>query len=229
MRRRGGTLLLALLALPAVSGWPLNLFPAEAMPGASWAWLGYALLVHLALWRLVGAATYETVLALSALAVLPVIYGGAGVSWLRFAAGWSAAGQEAYSPHYLSLGLTMLTVIPVALALVSRVPLQELESRLLRNPLGVTALEKRCLMAVRVFNHVAYAVLPAILDVLREERRLLGAATAAPWHSRIGDLRADLVQVALEAICAAVQYLPLWAVEIARLPLRGRTDERITK
>ncbi len=225
MNGRSRTLIFAIMAVPAVSGWPLEHFPAEVLPGARWVWLGYAVLVHLALWRLAGAPTYGMLLALAALASLPVVYGGALVAFLRFAAGWSVAGPEAYSAHYLSLCLTMLTVIPLALGLVSLVPLQQIESRLLRNRDGVTALEKRFLMALRVFNHVVYAVLPAILDVLREER-LLRATPSASWRSSAGRLRAELVQVALEAICAAVQYLPLWAVEIARLPTRGKTKER---
>jgi hypothetical protein len=226
MSARGRALLLAFLALPALTGWPLHLLPGELLPGARWSWLAYGLAVHLALRWLAGAATYGTALGLAAMASLPVVYGGAAVSWLRHAAGGAAAGMEGNGAHYLALCLTMLTVIPLAVTLISLLPLQRIETRLLRHPAGVGALEKRVLMAVRVFNHVLYAVLPAILDVLREERPPAAVGTSLPWEARIAAWRAAWIQVAVAAICAALQYLPLWAVEIARLPLRENASER---
>lgn len=230
MKRRHRVALLALLAVPALTGWPLAAFGGALLAGAEWGWLGYGAAVHLALRMALGRAAYGGVLALAALAAIPVVYGGATVSWLLWLSGFALDGPTSYSPHYLKLCLTMLSVIPLALGLVSQVPLLELETRLLRHPQGVSALERRLLIALRVFSHVVFNVLPTILEVLREEGRLLAPSLAdasAPHAAQRHGLRqrwrqmaTEATHVALEAICAAVRYLPLWAVEIAQLPQR---------
>jgi hypothetical protein len=234
MSRRGRALLLAVLAVPALTGWPLGLVSGAPVAGAGWAWLGYGAAVHAVLRAILGGALYGAGLALAALAAVPVVYGGAAVSCLLWALGASAVAPAQYSPHYLALCLTMLTVIPLALALVSLVPLLELENRLLRQERGVTALERRLLIALRVFNHIVFNVLPAILEVLREEGHLLtatvdaGRPSEAERRQGLGQRWRALVaggtHVALEAICAAVRHLPLWAVEIAQLPVRDHRD-----
>ena len=73
------------------------------------------------------------------------------------------------------------------------------------------------MIILRVFTHIVYFVIPNILEIVREER--FGAQTdpTVP-HVRWARLRRLLIDLSVEAICASIRYIPLWAVEIAALP-----------
>jgi hypothetical protein len=127
----------------------------------------------------------------------------------------------------------MLTVIPLALALVAVIPFNRFERNLLLREQGITPMQKKQLMALRVFNHTAFSVIPALLEVLREENPL-DSGPSVPIKSQplIKTFQQQLIllihiatQVAVESICAAVQYIPLWAHEIAALPEPSKHSE----
>jgi hypothetical protein len=150
------------------------------------------------------------------------------------------AGPSAYSPHYLRLCITMLTVIPLSLSLVAVLPLQDLEYGLLRNRRGVSKYEKFALMFLRVFNHIVYSVIPCILEVVREERRFHNwvdaAETAGTARKRLspalhfkvrsGRLVREGIQLAVAGICSAIKYIPLWALEISQLPESKQVEKK---
>jgi len=112
---------------------------------------------------------------------------------------------------------------------VAVIPFQQFEQRLLQDSRGVTNLERRFLMAVRVFNHVLFSVIPSIFEIVREER-LLERGSAAPGEGRVWTaarrLSAVLVQISVAGICGALRFIPLWAQEIAALPARRKADDR---
>jgi uncharacterized membrane protein len=148
--------------------------------------------------------------------------GGAFISWslawLGTAGPEYAGGQGA---HYVRLALNMLSVIPLALGIVATIPFGRLEQHLLRDPRGVTLVEKKLLMAVRVFNHIAFFVIPNLLEVVREERSFRPSPprqTRADRSQALRALTAGLVQIGVAGICAALRFIPLWAWEIAALP-----------
>ena len=213
-------------AIPAFTGYPLSLFDAEVVAGITRAWAIYFLAANGLVLGIGGRRRYARILTAAVLVTLPVVISGGCISFVisLFQAD-AARAQAAYSAHYLGLCVTMLTVIPLALGLVATIPLQSFEQQLLLNRSGVSMGQKRCLMALRVFNHIVYYVIPNLLEVIREERQFLAIdAAAGPAADRRGVLkRAGLIvrrmtYVAGEGICAAVQYIPLWAAEIAQLP-----------
>ena len=177
-------------------------------------------------WGLCGRRRYARILTAAVLVTVPVVASGACISFvvsLFDADVWNA--QIKYSAHYLGLCVTMLTVVPIALGLVATIPLQVFEQQLLQNRKGVTMGQKRLLMALRVFNHIVYYVIPNILEVVREERQFLtgddGMDRSKGKHGvsqRVALVMRRMTHVAGEGICASVQYIPLWAAEIARLP-----------
>lgn len=130
----------------------------------------------------------------------------------------------------------MLTVIPLALSLIGAVPFQRFEHKLLQNKAGVSKIEKSMLMFLRVFNHIVYFVIPNIIETIREEGHYrkwvegglrsssepLGARKTWAVKSKILILIKDMIQLAVESICASIQYIPLWAVEISQLPDKKR-------
>ena len=221
-----------ILSVPAFSGYPLSILDAEILSGITIGWVSYLAVVYLAILALNGPFFLANILAITAVISMPVVFAGSAVSYLIFLTGLGyAAGPSAYSAHYIALCLTMLTVIPLALSLVSVIPFHDFEQNLLKNRTGVSKMEKFALMFLRVFNHIVYFVIPNILEALREEGRFRQWADYRE-HAKAAGIRAlfkafgyalkrllqDLIQLSVEGICAAIQYIPLWAVEISRLP-----------
>ena len=223
--------LLFFLALPSFTGYPLNQFSHDMIPGVSTSLVSYFMIVNLMIPIVMGAQLYALILAGAALISIPIIFGGAGVSYFIFLTGLGyVSGPSAYSAHYVSLGLNMLTVIPLSLSIVAVLPLQTLEYKLLQTPRGVSGAEKIILMFLRVFNHIVYFVIPNILEVVSEERQRGRYKSTEVMHRNFSKeglriqklkLRAFLqmmIQLGVEGICASIQYIPLWAVEISQLP-----------
>jgi hypothetical protein len=225
-------ILLAIISIPAFIGYPVVLIDSELLSGLTYGWAIYFCLVHVIIPAINGTRFYANILAVAALICMPVVFVGGFICYLIFLLGIGyASGQSAYSPHYVSVCVTMLTVIPLSLSLVGVVPFQRFEHKLLQHKAGVTKLEKGILMFLRVFNHIVYFVIPDILETIREERHYRKwMATEAKTSSQFSDsrgilqiknkistLKTGMIQLAVEGICASIQYIPLWAVEISRL------------
>jgi len=208
-------ILLATTAVPAFSGFPLGHWPQTVVPGVPWSLGGYLILVHALLPLISGRRIAANITAAAALITLPVVFGGAALNGLLALVGLSP--HSAAGSHYVRLALTMLTVIPLALSMIALVPFGDLERRLMLDPAGVGRLQKKLLMALRVFQHIAFAVIPNTVEVLREERSPFQAGSAAGWPAALRRLE----QVAVAVICAALQPIALWACEIAELPDRS--------
>ena len=132
---------------------------------------GLRLLVHIAILCLLGKKPYRVAITIGLLISVPVVCLGAGISFVGlFFSGWDPTRRTFIITHYISLAITMITVIPLALSMVAMIPFQRIENRLLQQSQGVSLLEKSVLMFVRVFIHIIYFVIPDILEVLREER-----------------------------------------------------------
>jgi hypothetical protein len=212
---------LMLLAVPAFTGLQPTGWSQVLIPGATLGAVIFALGASVVIGLVCGPGVLGGALTVAAMMVLAVVFGGATVSYGLHLLGWAyPGGAPDFSPHYLALALNMLTVIPLAVAMVVTLPLERAETALLRGGRAVSPGRKGLLMALRVFNHVAFFVIPEILEIVREERMLVLEAKGA-WRR----LCADLVQLGVAGICGSLQYLPLWAKEIARLP-DGRSPTR---
>jgi hypothetical protein len=229
------TVILWLLAVPAFSGFPLNHVQGVIVPGAGYGWVGYGVVIHLVTWALLGKKAYRIAIFISMLITLPVVLLGAGISFAGlFIRGWDPVLQAHYSAHYISLAITMLTVIPLALSMVAVIPFHRIEYRLLQKSQGASIIEKSALMFLRVFSHIFYFVIPNILEVIREERvfpiitgrRKIPGVGSLAIHRRLAIMIRILIQIGVEGICAAVRYVPLWADEISRLPERNRIKKK---
>ncbi len=214
---------LCVLGVPAFSGYPVNRFVCEMPDGVAAAWLLYGLLVYGIIGWLAGRNFLAAAVGVASLITLPIVFGGALIAYvLALLSPETRLTPALHSSHYISLALTMLTVIPLALAFVAVVPFQKLERNLLRDSVAVTPWRKYVLMFMRVFSHIIYFVTPTLLEVLREEgffrRKTSGdAPLKSSWCVRFKALLQLLKYLGLEAICASLQYIPLWALEISRL------------
>ena len=228
-------LLLSILALPCFVGYPVTAFTAEIIDGVRLGWVVYALLIHLAILVLTGPGFAEKAVTIAVLISTPVIFLGAGISFLLLPDAVDAVrGPASYSAHYVSLWITMLTVVPLTLSMVALVPFHKFENTLLAKPDGVTRVQKYALMFLRVFNHIVYCVIPGILEVIQEERQYrawldlqsgehhsIVEKTKSRWQWFAAVLR-DMIQLGVVGICASIQYIPLWAVEISSLPGKSK-------
>lgn len=229
--------LLMLVSLPAFAGYPVTIFDAQIISGLTYGWVAYFFIANLVILAINGSRFYANILAVAALISMPVVFVGGSIAFLIFLLGLGYdAGQAAYSPHYVSVCMTMLTVIPLALSLIGVVPFQRFEHRLLQSSAGVSKPEKCILMFLRVFNHIVYFVIPNILETIREEGHYrkpiinetiasdepAGAKKTSIIKSRLPALTQEMVQLAVESICASIQFIPLWAVEISQLPNKRR-------
>jgi hypothetical protein len=220
---------LGVLALPVFTGWPRLPDGPEILPGVPWGPVVNVLLVFGGLAGICGRAFLANATAVTALILSPVVFVGGLVSWVLEMSGGLAPGTAGsiHGAHYIGLALNMLGVIPLALAIVASIPFDRLEQRFLSRTGGISSGEKYLLMFIRVFNHIVYFVIPNILEVMREEdllRRVPGNALPPTGPHRLRSwgrrLTAGMVQVGVSGICAAVRFIPLWAMEINDLPLR---------
>ena len=229
--------ILIILAVPAFVGYPVVVFDSEIISGLTHGWIAYFFLVNIAILSIHGRQFYVGILAVTALISMPVVFVGGAIAYLIHLLGLGYdAGQVAYSPHYVSVCITMLTVIPLALSMMAVVPFQRFEQKLLQNRNGVSKPEKCILMFLRVFNHIVYFVIPNILETIREEghyrkylknEKLSAAYPAGGKKGRAIKFRLlyliqEMVQLAVESICASIQFIPLWALEISQLPSKNR-------
>jgi hypothetical protein len=233
MNWQGRILVLVMIGLPAFTGISPLIGLGAALPGVPWSAFVYAAVVNLAVVLICGRPFAASALAVSVLILLPVVMGGAVIScslaWLGTARPEYAGGHGA---HYVRLALNMLSVIPLALGIVATLPLGRLEHYLLRDPRGVTLWEKKLLMAVRVFNHIAFFVIPNLLEVVREEQFFLPSPLNRMRMGSSKSLRVlttGLVQIGVAGICTALRFIPLWAREIADLPDRKPTSNRSSR
>jgi hypothetical protein len=230
--------ILLIVALPAFSGLILEDFHQLAVAGLSWSWFLYFAGVHLILFVLMGIQRYGKISGIASLIMLPVVFSGASLSYLLW---FLKEGQQTevyrFGAHYLALCITMLTVIPLSLSMVAVLPFGAFEQRLLQRKYGVSPMEKQLLMVMRVFNHIVFDVIPDILEVLREESGH-GADLEARRNNKkdcafkkiarfLAGLTTMMIQIGVEGICTAMQYIPLWAVEIAQLPTRKKNKHQI--
>ena len=224
---------LLILSVPAFSGYPINMSGAEILPEITYGWVLYFITTHALLPMIIGVRHYSNILSLSALVSVSVIFAGGTVSYLIFLTGLGhGTGPAAYSGHYVSLCLTILTVVPLALSIVATVPFHEIEHHFLIDRSHVSTPEKSILMFLRVFNHIVHFVIPNILEVMREEAQYrryavdLGPKTPGAQSpsivpaikTRFKVLIRDFTHLGVEGICSAIQYIPLWAIEISQLP-----------
>ena len=220
------SLVLIILAVPAFTGLCLTYGPTlflNIQAGRLLYWLATALCIALLRGRFLWLAA--TVIAL--VIALPVAGGGALLSLLLYALGVSALTPHQIAAHYVFLFINMLSMIPLGIALVSLIPTAALEARLLRNVTGVGTLQKIMLMALRVFNHVVFAVMPEILQTVTEELRFNGYIykTGAKNERRRRLFLKSILQkfmfVAVAALCLSVKYIHFWTAEISALPGKG--------
>lgn len=220
--------------LPAFIGYPEGIWPGLALQGVSPARLTHGIAIYVLIGVCCGGGFLAGAVSAASMILLPLVVAGAGLSYSFHLTGLAYPGGPAdYSPHYVALVINMLVVIPLALSLVLTIPFSRFETRLLRRHDGVTRREKYTLMMLRVFNHIAFSVIPAALEVVREERwgdlgrrfRRRSRGEAAASH-RMGSTVAGLVHLASTCICSALCFVPLWALEIAGLPERARQRQK---
>lgn len=232
MKRLPQSLILLILAVPAFTGLFLVQGPTlflDIQAGRLLYWLATALAITLLRGRFLWLAA--TIIAF--IIAIPVAGGGALLSLLLHILGLSAMTPNQIAAHYVFLFINMLSMIPLAIALVSLIPTAAMEAYLLRSVTGVNTLQKILLMALRVFNHVVFAVMPEILQAVTEELRfnsyIYKTGTKIKYRRWLF-LRSILQKfmfVAVASLCLSVKYIHFWTAEISALPGKSAKSIKI--
>lgn len=226
---------LVTLAIPVFLGMTPVPEGVELLPGIAWGAVIYAFLPMAAVALFCGWMFLANTLAVTALIVSPVVFAGGLISWLLAIGSGVPPGVAGsiHGVHYIRLILNMLSVIPLALALVASIPFDRIERRLLRKHGGISLGEKYLLMFVRVFNHIVYFVIPNLLEVMREEALLRHLSESTSPGFGISMVRrrglrmiAGMIHIGVSGICASLRFIPLWAREISELPDRNTKTYR---
>lgn len=229
MKRLLQSIILIILAIPAFSGLFLNAGPT-AFFDISVGRLLYLLVTTTAILILQGRFLWLTATIIALLVAIPVVLGGSIVALILYAMNLGGMTLPQIAAHYVALFINMLSMIPLAIALVSLIPTAALETRLLRDTAGVTSLQKKLLMAMRVFNHAVFAVMPEIIQAATEELRFNGYLYKAQnkiKHKRRLFLKSVLqifMFMAITAICSVLKYIHFWTAEISALA--GKKESR---
>jgi len=230
-------ILLLLTLIPSFTNFFLTKMPSTVIPGVSLWQLLYFFIVLLVVRVVAGYAIFFFSLSAVSLLSLPVVFVGAIVSCLKRLPAISNEQIFRESPHYISLLLNMLTVVPLAIGLMSQIPLRRYEMRLLNRTRGVTFREKILLMAARVINHILFTVIPNILQVRREERykgsQVLIEEFANDFllekakeiNQRVIRCVIEMLDIAVASICFSVEHITIWAIEIGNLPSKQAFKE----
>jgi hypothetical protein len=122
-------------------------------------------------------------------------------------------------------------MVPLAIATVSVIPFFRYEKRVMSKTQGISFAKKLLLIGSRVFAHIIYFVIPKILLVVREEEQ-----KGHPYFQSSGfaqdiilergkktikkclEQLSDYYYIGLSGIRFAIEYIPLWALEISQLP-----------
>ena len=98
-------LLLILIGIPAFTGLSPMVGLGAALPGVSWAAFIYAAAVNIVIGLTCGGAFAAGVLTVSVAILLPVVLGGASITWILAGVGWiTAMPAGVYGPRRGTLG-----------------------------------------------------------------------------------------------------------------------------
>jgi len=236
-------LILFLISLPNFTSWILNQFEQEILPGLSNTKIIYFLVVVLIILAINGKRVLFFGIAAASIISSAVVFSGSIISLFKKIINFSDfkfTDIFEYSPHYIARLITMLTVITLAIAIISTMPFPKYEKLLLQRMRGISMFEKTLLMAARVFNHVVFTVIPNILLVKKEEE--MSRKTSFKAREGVEDLVIDkgkkniiklsrfifeFISIGVAGICGAIEFIPSWALEIANLP--GKKDIKSTE
>ncbi len=218
--------LLALTAIPALTGWPLGYLSMEMIPGITWGWVAYGLWTHGILGTLCGGRVYSIIVSAAVWIAMPVVFGGAAVSHLFNLLHIQSRDPALVGSHYIGLLVTMLAVIPLALGTAALIPFRQIEARLLTRVDGLSLPQKATVMLLRVFNHLLFFIMPQVLEAIREEQQTQKNELSMRFKERIRQIVVLMIFLSVYAISSALHQIPMWAVEIARLPEKRKRSKR---
>lgn len=223
---------LLIISIPSWNYFFINLISNEIFKGLSYGQLIYFLIVTISILILLGRKILSICHSIASIIVLSVVFFGSFISLVEAILTTSPEFVPTkildYSPHYISLFITMMTVVPLSLAIFSSIPFFQYEKKVLKKMEGMSIIRKIILISVRVFGHIIYNVIPKIILVKREEDSIIKSTDGIAediifkkcekTRGQLIILIRDYFQIGIVAIRSSIEYIPLWALEISHLP-----------
>lgn len=164
-------IVLTLIALPQVIGWPLTtLFTIDNSPRAAFIWFLYAGFLSLVIAVSIGAPRWLQLFSIASVLAVVTCMSGAAIRCISQVLMGNASGDslELVGVRYLSLGATILSVVPYALFVVGCFSASHLMIAASRHGQRIRAVAKHVTLLLRLVQHVV-EVLITLLIVWREQ------------------------------------------------------------
>lgn len=236
---------LLVLLIPSFIKYPFNILDGHivfgwteqlSLNGPTDGQLLYFVTAIIAIWLICGGRIMLLGLTTGALISVSIVFAGGFIAFIKTKIGVVGAPSEfQYSPYYIARLVNIETVVPVSLALFFTIPFLKFERSILSSSEGVSIRQKSILIVVRVINNVRYCVLPDIWSVLKEENTNKASNNEVNIYfeeavdgqdksirKKIKKTISKNLYIAASAIASAIEYVPLWAVEISKLPTKQK-------
>lgn len=226
--------ILLLFAVPSFNNYYLTRFSHEIITGLTAGQLYYFLIVNLIILFVLGRKMLYIGYAITSIIVISVVFFGSFITFIgmliKYAFHISQNRIFDYSSHYISLFINMVTVIPLSISIFSVIPFLQYERILLQKMKGVPLRKKIILIWTRVFSHIIHFVIPNILLVKKEERQTqkkylpeeiaedIFLNKAKDSIRKCFRLLIEYYDIGITGIRMSVECIPLWALEISKLP-----------
>lgn len=223
--------ILLLVILPSFTTYFIKLFNSPMFSSTEipiW-YLIYIAITFIIVYLISGRKTLLIGIVTASLLAISVVFAGGLISYIR--AGFSSEAIPLYSQHYVIILLNTMAVVPISIALISAIPIQEYETNLLNSYKGVTSFEKKILIGTRIFNHIIYTVLPNIVLIWREEKNInkltieyvIEDTFLRKLKKVLDIIKKKILEYSyllLTLLINSIEFIPLWAIEINNLPSR---------
>ncbi|MVN91467.1 hypothetical protein [Mucilaginibacter aquatilis] len=184
-------LILVIIGLPPITGWPLTLFATAKDPLHNlFMWLSYGCFIWLFILLNTGFKKLLSYLSFAFLLALITCLVGAGIrNLIGFIQGASRQDMTLVSIRMLSLFICMVSVIPYSLFFINCFSVSSFISRLDFSTVKNHRTKIHLALALRVFQHVGDVTI-SLLDVWREENPKMISPRFSDelWESRLSPL-----------------------------------------
>jgi hypothetical protein len=228
--------LIFITIVPSFIGYPVNLVSSTYI--FSWATSNldivpkdglilYLIFSLITIRAICGSEIFITSITTASITSISLVFIGSLVAYVKISlmgSGISSLGGD--SLYYMHRLITMMTVVPLSLSFFLIIPFDSIEHNIITSDSGVSMYKKCLLLISRVVNNIRFGVMPYIFMINSEEQYKSHGPTVRQKHRLNLDYIKDkayqtikrYLYLAASAIAFSLEYIPIWAYEISRIP-----------
>jgi hypothetical protein len=174
-----------------------------------------------------GVKTFVMGLKVAGFLAISVVFVGAFIAYIKMSIFTSGIDDfSSLSMYYVNRLINIMTVVPLSVSFFMVIPFDDIEHNIVTSSVGIALWKKCVLMISRVVNNIRFSVMPDIFMIMSEERYKGFIESGMDEENLNPDvLRVKIYKflkrslyVAASGIAFSLEYIPLWAYEISRIP-----------